>query len=333
MNTMEKCRQNTENFLRSYHIQKAMSEVSGYDETQGPKISANVPSTPIRPFNEDLQCGQIRLLADVDRITYIVLLRRWNDNAFMTMAFSHYDYPATDEEMSLERDVGLYLNVLQAWNTRSLMDETLKKSWLCGTLSEEQCSDAWTFWLALTTGSELPERLREKSGIPIEDENDIRLDYLQEEMAVFSAVDSADLTLAETSSAEKSPETEAESSSSLDWMNGLILFPLWNRNEPMPLAAGGEKKAIRKKCVIDGRKEILHLAFSSEEGTAWIDIFSADDSDFSVALDGSKIVDADECELGTILDGSCMLTVGKDFDGRIAIRLKDGTICTLEEKP
>ena len=100
----------------------------------------------------------------------------------------------------------------------------------------------------------------------------------------------------------------------------------------MPLAAGGEKKAIRKKCVIDGREEILHLAFSSEEGTAWIDIFSADDSDFSVALDGSTIVNADEHELGTILDGSCMLTVGKDFDGSIAIRLKDGTICPLEEK-
>ena len=332
MNTMEKCRQNTENFLRSYLIQKAMSEVSGYDEALGLETSADIPSTPIRPFNEDLQCGQIRLLADVDRLTYIVLLRRWNDKAFMTMAFSHYDFPATDEEMSLDRDVGLYLNVLQAWNTRSLMDKTLKKSWLCGTLSEEQCNDAWTFWLAMTIGSELPERLKEKSGIPVEDEDDVRLEYLQEEMAVFAKVDSMDLTLAETSSADESPETEAEGSSALDWLNGLILPPLLHRQDAMALAAGSEQENILKTCAIDGRAEFLCLEFSPEEETVWIDILSADGQGIATTLDDSEIVDSDEQVLGVIRNGKCKLRVSRDFDGSIAIRLKDGTICILTEQ-
>ena len=330
MNTMEKCRRNTENFLRSYHIQKAMSEVSGFDESQDLKTSADIPSAPVRPFHEDLQCGQIRLLADVDSVTYIVLLRRWGDNAFVTMAFSHYDFPATDEEMSLEREVGMYLNVLQVWNTRTLMDETLRKSWLCGTLPEEMCSDAWTFWLALTAGSELPDRLREKSGTPIEDENDVRLEYLQEEMAVFAKVDSMDLALAETPSTEEAPEVKAEDNPFLDWLNGLILPPLWRSEDSLALAAGGEKDIIQKKCAIESREEILSLEYAPKKNAVWIHVFSADRT-ISTSLDGTQIIKADERSLGTIQNGECVLNVEKGFDGSIALRLKDGMVCLLEE--
>ena len=332
MNLREKSRQNTENFLKSYLIQKDLSRVSGYDESQELETSAEVPATPVKPFDEDLQCGQIRLLADVDRITYIVLLRRWGDNAFVTMAFSHYDFPATDEEMSLERDAGLYLNVLQVWNTRTLLDETLKKSWLCGTLPEDMCGDAWTFWLALTTGSELPDRLVEKSGTPVEDEDDVRLEYLREEMAVFAGVDSADLALAETSSADAAPETATGGDSFPDWMNGLILPPLWHNEEAFALAAGGEQENILKTCVIDGCNELLCLEFSPEEETVWIDILSADAQDVVTTLDGSEIVDAYEHVLGVIRNGKCKLKVGRDFDGGIAVRLRDGTVRILTEQ-
>lgn len=338
MTIMDKQKLNSDNFIRSYLIRKDLCQVSGCDEDRSMDTSSDVAPASIKPFDEDLQCGQIRLLADVEDITYIVLLRKWGDDAFLTMAFSHYDFPATNEEMSLERDVGLYLNVLQVWNTRTLLNETLRKSWQCGTLPEKLCSDAWTFWLSLTTGNELPDRLQEKSGAPIVDENDIRLKYLQEEMAVFAKVDSMDLALAETvepsavSVASAASAQEKKDNTLFDWIDGFILTPLFREEDSMALAAGSERKPVRRKCVIDGREEILHLAYSPEKGSVWIDIFSADDSDFSMALDGSEIVDADGIGLGTIQDGSCMLTVGKDFDGSIAIRLKDGTICTLAEK-
>ena len=185
---------NTNHFLCSYKIQKRMSTVSGFDETQNMRTGKSVKLHPQNPFDTNLKEGQIRLLSQLDRITYVVLLRRWEEDAFVVMTFSHYDFPATDEEIKHEFDGGMYLNTLQAWNTRTLLDETLKKSWLIGELPASDCSDAWDFWEHLMTGRDLKAELLEKTGLPITSADDPRIQYMKEELAAFDQLDDAELT-------------------------------------------------------------------------------------------------------------------------------------------
>ena len=323
MNIEEKRRENTRNFLNSYYLQKDFSTVSGFDENVSMETSRDIRSAAIHKFDTDLKCGQIRLLADVERITYVVLLHSWGDDAFVTTAFSHYDFPATDKEMALNGRAGLYLNVLQIWNTRTLRGEILRKSWLCGTLSESVCRDAWNFWLSLTSGEKLPDYILTSSGTPIEDGDNIRWQYMREEKQVFVAVDAADLGTEGQSSKPELPS----------WFDdSLILPPLWSPKREV-LAAGDEKENIRKKCSIDTRQEVLFMVFSPTEKRAWIKILSSDMSDFSTALDGSEIIDAREKKLGVISSGRCDFAVDADFDGSVAIRLSDGSVCILTSIP
>lgn len=320
MNIEEKRRENTRRFLNSYYLQKDFSTVSGFDENALMKTSREIRSAAIHKFDTNLKCGQIRLLADVERITYVVLLHDQGDDTFVATSFSHYDFPATDQEMALNGRFGLYLNVLQIWNTRTLRSEILRKSWLCGTLSETVCRDAWTFWLSLTTGKKLPERILAASSTPIKDSNDIRLQYMQEERRVFAAVDAPDLRKVAQFSKSRLPS----------WFDdSLILPPLW-QPELEVLAAGEEKSNIRKKCSVDTRSEVLFIEYSPSEKRVWIDIFSSDMKRTS-SLDGAEIIDAHEQVIGTIADGCCVLAVEDVFDGSVAVRLKDGGICTLAE--
>lgn len=320
MNIEEKRRENTKRFLNSYYLQKDFSTVSGFDEKTLMETSREIRSAAIRDFDTNLKCGQIRLLADVECITYVVLLHSSGNDAFVTTAFSHYDFPATDQEMALKGRPGLYLNVLQIWNTRTLRNEILRKSWLCGTLSEAVCRDAWTFRLSLTTGKKLPEHILAASGTPIEDRDDIRLQYMQEEKRVFAAVDAPDL----------SDVNQISKSGLPSWFDdSLILPPLWQPDLEV-LAAGDEKSNIRKKCSVDTRSEVLIIEYSPSEKRVWIDIFSSDMKRTS-SLDGAEIIDAHEQVIGTIADGCCVLGVGDVFDGSVAVRLKDGGICTLAE--
>jgi len=107
----------------------------------------------------------------------------------------------------------------------------------------------------------------------------------------------------------------------------IALRPLWQDGE-IALAAGNEKENIRKKCVIDGRPEVLILEYSPEENTAWIDLFDEGGSR-STALDGAEVIDAEEKVFGVISDGRCEFATGPAFDGSIALRDADGVIRTL----
>ena len=317
MSVEEKRKGNTRNFLNSYYIQKDMSEASGNDEAASAKCAGGRSTAAIAPFDPELHSGQIRILADVERLTYVVLLHKCGDDAFVTTAFSHYDFPATDEEMALEHRAGLYLKVLQIWNTRTLHSETLKRSWLCGMLSDAACKDAWDFRLSLTSGKELPKHLLAKSGLPIRDTDDPRVEYMREEMAVFGKVDAENLVAPENSS----------QSAFASWVPDTLIIPsLWS--EDLALAAGNEKENIRKKCAIDGRPEVLILEYSPEENTAWVDLFDEGGSR-STALDGAEFIDAEEKVLGVIADGCCEFATGPAFDGSIALRGADGVIRIL----
>lgn len=80
---------NTNHFLCSYKIQKKMSSVSGFDETLDMRTPDTLKLHPQNSFDTNLQEGQIRLLSQLERITYVVLLRRWEEDSFVVMTFSH----------------------------------------------------------------------------------------------------------------------------------------------------------------------------------------------------------------------------------------------------
>lgn len=155
------------------------------------------PNDGMWKFDANLAPGQIRLLSQPERLTYVALLRRWEEDSFVVMPFSHFSEPATDEELKLEFDRGMHVRVLQAWNVRTLQDETLRESWLVDMLTPTEAEQAWQLWTASIVGKELPDEILQRTGLPIYRDNDPRLDYKREELDNFAQIDAEDLAQAE----------------------------------------------------------------------------------------------------------------------------------------
>lgn len=325
MNLTEIQNRNTENFLQSYNIRCKMREVSGYDEeiSEGNFADCKIPA--IKDFDKTLAAGQVRLLPDAKELTYVLLLHEWEDNAYVVSAFSHYAAPATDEELQIAPDAGLFLNTLQMWNTRTLRNEILEKSWLIGNVSEEICEDAWLFWSSMITGEELPERLLSRTGIPISDDEDIRLEYMAEESQIFSEIDANDLDFS-----EEIDEDYGEFSLP-DWLQPKLVLPaLWSEKQTA-FAAGDEKENIRIKCNISETDNNLLVEYSQAEGALYLEVYDKNFSQESRALDGAQVIDAEENILGVIQDGFCKINDLFDFDGSFGIKTQEGKIYTAEE--
>jgi len=310
--------QNTNHFLCSYKIQKKMSSVSGFDETQDMRTPDTLKLHPQNPFDTNLKKGQIRLLSQLDRITYVVLLRRWEEDSFIVMTFSHYDFPATDEEFKPEFDGGMYLNILQAWNTRTLQDETLKKSWLIGELPDSDCADAWHFWEHLITGRELRQELLERTGLPISASDDLRIQYMKEELSAFDRLDESELS---------------EGAGGSVWFNRLEFPPLWQEDE-LELAAGDEKQDFIAECTPYGYSEFVSIVFSCHEKTLRVNIYTADQSETSHIFDSWELVSEQSAVLGIVQDGFCLVRDLESFDGKCALRNPaDHLIVIFERRP
>ena len=310
--------QNTGHFLCSYGIQKKMSAVSGFDEERDMRTGNAVELCPQNSFDTNLKEGQIRLLSQLERITYVVLLRRWEEDSFVVMTFSHYDFPATDEEFKPGFDGGMYLNTLQAWNTRTLRDETLEKSWLIGDLPASDCSDAWDFWEHLMTGRDLRAGLLEKTGLPITSPDDPRIQYMNEELAAFDPLDDAEL---------------AEGSrTSPGWLDRIELPPLW-QNDELALAAGDEKQDFAAECTPYGYDEFVSIVFSPHEKTLRVNVYTADQSEISHAFDSWELVSEERTVLGSVRDGFCLVRDLGSFDGKCALRdPSNQTVVILEKR-
>ena len=320
MTLLEKQQNNTDNFLTSYEIQKNLSEISGYDENLSQETSDKIVLDTVKDYNSDLKCGQVRLLADIKEITYILLLKKWDDESFLVTAFSHYNFPATNEELALGCYVGAYLNVLQIWNTRTLRNSILKKSWVCGEVTQKVCDEAWQFWLSLLNDNQLSDTILARTGTPIQEHDDIRIEYIEEEMSLWNSIDEDDLA---------EIENDAENVDFPLWnISKLMIPPLWQQ-ENISIAAGNEKDNIWVKCAIDGRNEFVTLEYSPEEMTLWLDVFD-DISDNNVCcLDRTEIVNVDGTALGEIINGKAIIKNLKNFDGCLALRLEDQTVLLL----
>lgn len=326
----ENRKQNTALFLRSYEIQKKMSTVSGFDEDEDMRTPNVGQLHRQNPCDPDLRAGQIRLLSQLERITYVVLLRRWEEDSFVVMTFSHYDFPANDEEFKPEFDGGMYLNTLQAWNTRTLQDETLKKSWLIGVLPDSDCSDAWDFWEHILTGRDLRPELLKKTGTPITSGNDPRIEYIQEELALFDELDEFELAGEVDSATLPSVQEARQGQAEQQWFNRMIFPELWEQPEEM-LAAGAEKSDLTVECTPYGCREFVTIVYSPREKVLRVNIYLPDQSESSSAFDAWELISEDRTVLGTIHDGFCQVRDLEAFDGKCALQNPtDGSVVIFE---
>jgi hypothetical protein len=192
---VEQRSENMKAFLESYFRQKYMAETPEVSSGEDTTTTTTAKAPAADPYDKDLAAGQIRVLAGTERITYVLVLGGWGPGAWLIMPFSWYSFPATDGEFKTEFDGGLFLRVLQPWNARTLLDETLEKSWVVGELPEKDMEDAWKFWQYTIGQGEIDDELLQRSGLPIAWDRDPRLQYERDELANFAKIDAEDLRI------------------------------------------------------------------------------------------------------------------------------------------
>ena len=306
---MEKYFENRKNFVSdfvsSYLIGKQLEEVSGFDENAD--FTTTVKTVDMNPFDTKLAEGQIRLLSQTQRVTYVALLRRWGDDAFVVMPFSRFDSPATDEELKTSFDGGMYLRVLQAWNTRSLQDESLEKSWLIGCLPQNDIEDALALWESTLEDKELDDAIVQRTGLPIYRSNDPRLQYKREELANFARLDAEDIKLAEK------PK-----------------FMLWTKQSENYSLLGGRLACFAPAALVaGGKKPNLQFIFTAESPYVVVFIeYSQHDKVLSFAVYDSHGVVSNDLDSCMVIDNSDGTVLGTIEDGTLEVPY-DSTECSV----
>lgn len=241
----------TQNFLQEYQLYRSLlnqaNDISGENAPieQKPAWVAKPPlADAAEPDMDGLQPGQIRLLSQPEQMVWCLLLRNWGAGVWLIVPFSPFPYPATDEEFYLGGKRTEYLDVLQLWNARTLHALFLRRSWLVDTLTPQELQYAECLFDASTCGEELPEELLARTALPITAAPDLRLDYKQESLARFAALDAADFEWGELcAEATENPVPEINP-------DGLMAakFIAWQMPRfdtglfaPLPMAAAGRR--------------------------------------------------------------------------------------------
>ena len=310
----EKRKELVAKFIKSYLIQKELEKTPGFDENEDMGTSEDVKLAACNPFDTELEAGQIRLLSNTKRITYVALLRRWEDNSFVVMPFSPYDVPATDEEFTTEYDGGLFQRVLQVWNTRTLQDETLRKTWLISSLSERDIEDAWHLWEASLGGKDVEDRLLEKTALPIYRSNDPRLEYKSQELENLSKLDEEDLAWLE----EQRPMFR-------------IALGGFAAQQADAMAAGAARENPQFTLCVEGKDMECIVEYSWHDKSLSFDVYDTSKGEKSHEFDGFQLYDFTNGNfLGTVQKGTLHV---KNYDltpnSEIELLDKDGNeICS-----
>jgi hypothetical protein len=158
-------------------------------------------SVAAEEYDGQIAVSQIRILSkrytnDPDVVPYVAVLDKWDDEMWLIAPFSPYRTPATDGEMATGLDV-YGLNVIQAWNGRTVQNDILKNSYLFGSLDEKVRKDALSLFRHEFAGVGLPTDFSAKRGSIILDASDPRRDYLRECIARLQPLSDAVIEYAE----------------------------------------------------------------------------------------------------------------------------------------
>ena len=188
---------NTAAFIRELQILNQLTDLDSQDDVYEGSASEGEmrmkAAEQVSPFDWLVRTGEIRLLSQTDRLTYGAILP-WDWNHALLIPFSHAENPATDQEMYVSdgENRGLFQQVYQLWNARTVNRAILAKSWIAGTVPKEDMSRLNQMLQHIWLGEKLDVELQNRTGLPLLEGKDIRKKYLDEELANFAKLDLAD---------------------------------------------------------------------------------------------------------------------------------------------
>lgn len=183
--------------LRWFAMRKIENDIasvaSDMDEQYDPRVRIPKGKSLVRPFDNFVEVGQIRLMnpmyvPTLNRPLYYAVLKEWHDDYMLIAPFSTFSEPATTGEM-LTGIKHFSLSVLQLWNARTVPLHLIESGWLVSKLDENVLQDALSLFSHICGGESIAADLREKIGLPILHSDDPRIEYQSEERAVFGKLE------------------------------------------------------------------------------------------------------------------------------------------------
>lgn len=313
----------TRRFLTRYAIRRTLETVDGAEPVVDGDGEASLGrqdlSGLVRPYDREIREGVIRLLAQAERPTYVLVAKELGKGLWLTVPFSGYADPATDGEMSVIASGGTGLDVLQLWNAKILLSSTLAKGWKVATAPEDVLADTMKAWRATVGLGGWSDDQRGRLGAKNSDSPDTIASYLDEERRNLAAI----------------VETDRK-------------YLLWRKAVPVAavpkinlcgtcsesrLAAGDQTApdVRRVECAVEGMMEIVSLAYDVAKGQVSLRVFDANGND-STTLDGWFLVDGNGEALSEIVQGKALAAnVGESLGGCCLVTA-DGTVHGLVEQ-
>ncbi len=315
--------ESVDRFLVQQELRKRLSAVdagAGACEPSAEDAAAREEcARRVRPFDKDIEAGQIRMLSGTERPTYALVARRWDENSWLLLPFSNYSEPATETEMKLRPSGGIGLRVLQLWNARSLLEQTVAKSWLVAELSAEDIEDALGAWKWSVGVGELSEDQLSRTGLPIMRRDDPRISYEDEELTNFKTMDAEDMSRLEWLESVQDGLDEQE-------LKPFVFADVFR--EDYALAAGEAVNPVAADCLVPGFDGSVNVRYVPAENKLHIRVF-APDGTRSKDLDGRSVFGGGANMLGVISGGDFACVLKSQFDGVVCLADADGNVVPL----
>lgn len=311
----------TKSFFVAWLLDRKLAKVAT-DEPDGSVPAGAAVAEPKAFSSAPLAPGQIRVLSQTATLTYAAVLARWDERSFLLAPFSRFEDPATDEELKTAFQGGLRMGVLQIWNARTAMTATLRKSWIVGTLPEQDVKDALLLWKwSIGDVAELPGNISERTGVPIYRTDDPRLEYRREALENFAAFDAED-------------DANAERAAKWDGLlNGEDKAPVngWISVEDTERIAAASDQANEFLLYrVDGKGVLLSVERSRSSGELVLSVLDEGTEKPSPALDGSFVLIDSETDPISVQGSVARVPVSAKLEG---VRLVDpqGDAISLEK--
>ncbi len=317
-----------EKFRLQQTIMKRLSEVdSGVDiisstTSEQDRLTREECVRHIHPYDTEIAAGQVRMLSGTERPTYVLVARRWDELSWLILPFSNYSEPATETEIKIRDEDGIRPCVLQLWNARSLLEQTLAKSWLVHTLSDAELEDAVSAWKWSVGVGELSADQLARTGTPIMRRDDSRIAYEDSELANFAKLDTKDLI---------ATEHLAWLDSVHEVLRGMKMAPFTQSRvfeRVYALAAAEAEQPVMANCRIPEFDGVVNVRYTPHDRHLYIRVFGADGKP-SQKLDGWDVLGSDACLLGTISNAGFVCEFEAAFDGVLCIAYEEGDVVHL----
>jgi hypothetical protein len=178
-------------WFRAWSMDLRLRESCGREETKASSNRMNIGQS-VSPFApEPPGAGQIRLLSSsvfprAGRPVYAAILADQANEFRLAAPYGRFSQPAFEGELRTTREEPA-LSVLCLWNACLCPSRLLAKSWLVGTLTDQEMAEALAVLDHVKSGKQIPAKLMDRVGLPILRNDDPRLTYRMQEEALTAS--------------------------------------------------------------------------------------------------------------------------------------------------